>query len=74
VVSFLLVIYLRAEHNRRWGITFSANTKNRNETQGWNKKERKQRKLDPLSLFTFKQEFLKIYLDLQTALVEDTHG
>jgi hypothetical protein len=41
--------------------------------QNNNKRKTKQRRMDQLRLFTLKYDLLKIYLDLQTASVADTH-
>jgi hypothetical protein len=53
----------------------STHTNNSNKTNTReNKQEKKeQRKLDQLRLFTCEREFLKISVDLQTALAAETH-
>jgi hypothetical protein len=48
----------------------STNTNNRNKNTQTNKQKTK--KIIQLSLFIFKSEFMKIYVDLQTASVAET--
>jgi hypothetical protein len=52
----------------------STNTNNSNKTNTRIKQRKKeQRKVDQLRLFTCKRQFLKISVDLQTALAADAH-
>jgi hypothetical protein len=51
----------------------STNTNNSSKTTQDKTKTNEQRISDQLSLFTFKPEFLKISVDLQTAFAAETH-
>jgi hypothetical protein len=69
-------IYLRAELNSQWAnYRVSSNTSNSNLTaqDKTNKKQQKQRKINPFRLLTLKKEFLKISLSLRTVFTVETH-
>jgi hypothetical protein len=67
-----LFIYLRAEFDRHEPITESARIQN-NKNKHKDKNKTNKKKAKSIKLFKFKDKFLKISVNIQTALVADAY-
>jgi hypothetical protein len=70
--SIKFFIYFRAELNSQWPVTESARIETIRQ-HGTKQTKNNKTKMDQLRLFKLKQNLLKIFVDVRTAYVSDTH-